>query len=95
MRRPDRNVSAGRCRACQVRTVRGFDDTMTVVEVEIWPIDEPTEWTEVEAGRPTFLLSWAKVGMTLTRRTERDRKLRPAGFNHDRIVPIHRCRESQ
>lgn len=92
MKRPPRFAKAGRCTSCGVRTVRGFDDTGTVVEVEIWPIDEPTEWAEFNAGRSTFVLSWSGMGMTVTRRSEHDMKLNPPGYTHGtRVVPIHRC----
>lgn len=87
-----RHAVAGRCSRCEKRIVRGFADDGSLVNVDIFGTTDATEQLERSRGRGTFVLAWRGMGMTITRRTDDDVLLRPAGFRlGERVVLEHAC----
>ncbi len=89
-----RRAVAGRCPTCRIRLVRGDDGTGHIGIAELTELNSSAE-TEYHAnGIPTYRLSW-HGHMVLTRRTEADLRIDPAGFREGRILRHHQCTETE
>lgn len=86
----------GRC-ACGAKIVRGLDDTQQLVTVNVSGVGAAAELIAWTTQRASFVLDLAEPmgrGLTLKRRTQRDLRRHPSGFNRNKIVLEHKCREA-
>lgn len=89
---PRKYAVAGRCTACGVRVVRGFDDGGVLVNVGIFGSTAAQEQMARARRRGSFVLAWRGAGMTITRRSDDDVLLRPPSFRQgERVVVEHHC----
>lgn len=92
---PDELIcESGRC-ACGARIIRGLDNTRQLVTADIWAADATSELIAWASSRASFVLDLTEPrgrGLTLTRRTARQIRRRPAGFKRERIVLAHECK---
>ncbi len=89
-----RRAVAGRCQTCHLRLVRGDDGTGNVGIAELNELNADTETEHHAKGIPTYRLSWHGA-MVLTRRTDNDIRIDPAGFREGRILSHHQCTETE
>jgi hypothetical protein len=88
------DVEAGLC-SCGSRIVRGEDDDGELVTADVGRTDAARELMARVAGRSSFVISYVakgeSSGLKLKRRSDRDIRSKPAGFNTDAIVLAHDC----
>lgn len=82
---------AGRC-GCGQNILRADADGQ-VVTTEVWPADAAAELRAWATHRPSYAMELKHGQITLHPRGRDDIRLRPAGFNRDRILLTHQCPE--
>lgn len=85
-----RKATVGTCLACGKRTARADLKDGSLIEAEIGDLTAAAELRAHAAGIATYRAVW-KNAIQLDRRTPRDIRVNPAGYDGSRIWKEHTC----